>query len=160
MASNADITITGKNIEVTPDVNSTPTEQLDVLASKTHNVLFEVSNIFPFDFFTDKLVIRPTKIDLIYGIFFFSDHVISMLFRDLKTVKVTTGLFFSSMTFELQGYEDNPPAIKFLNNKDALRARRMISGLMSIYQNDIKMTEIPSSELSQKAEEIGRAREI
>ncbi len=153
------VTVYGKDIQTSTQTPEEVSERLDQLQEQTSNVIMELSNIFPFDFFTDRLIIRPTKIDLVYGIFFFSDYIFSMLIKDLKAVKVSTGLLFSTMNFELQGYETNPPKIKFLSNSKAMKARRIIAGLMAAHQNNIDLTQIPVEELTSKVEEIGRARE-
>jgi hypothetical protein len=150
------VTIYGEDIHI---ARLDATKKLDTLVSQTANVIFEAKNVFPFDLFVDKLLIRPTKIDVVYGIFFFSDHVMSMLIKDLKAVKLTTGIFFASLQFELQGYEENPPEIKFLWREDAMKARRIISGLMAAQQNGVDLTQLPVDQLMEKTEEIGRARE-
>lgn len=153
------VTIYGNDIQTTPPTPEDTIKKLDQLTAQTSNILLEIKNTFPFDLFTDKLIIRPTKIDLVYGIFFFSDYILSMLIKDLKTVKVSTGLFFATMSFELQGYETNPPKIKFLSNKKAMQARRIIAGLMAAHQNNVDLAQLPIEDLSGKVEEIGRARE-
>lgn len=136
-----------------------PSQRLDELLYKDRGRLYELSTVFPFDLFTDKIIISRTKVDLVYGVFFFSEHVISMLVKDLKNVKVTTGIFFASMSFELQGYEKNPPAIKFLQVHKAVRARRIIEGLIICETNKIDLKELPSSDLIAKLEDLGKARE-
>src|SRR5687768_500406 len=97
------VTVYGKDIQTSTQSPEEIGEKLDQLTQQTSKVIMQISNIFPFDFFTDKLIIRPTKVDLVYGVFFFSDYILSMLIKDLKTVKVSTGLLFATMSFELQG---------------------------------------------------------
>ncbi|MBX4206106.1 hypothetical protein KW795_02815 [Candidatus Microgenomates bacterium] len=151
------VTISGKDVKIERAI-LVPPKTLDKLVEENRQKIMEVKNIFPFDLFPDKIIISKTKVDLVYGLFFFSDHIISMLIKDLKNAKVTTGILFASMSFELQGYEVNPEKIKFLPIAKAMQARRIIEGLIASEAKGIDLSSFEPEELMDKLEEIGRAR--
>lgn len=68
-------------------------QKLDNLVLKSRKALFEISAVFPFDFFPDKIKIDENKVDLIYCKFFFNKHMSSFLIEDIHTVTLSTGVF-------------------------------------------------------------------
>lgn len=139
-------------------VYKNPTLQMSKLMDLNKNKILEIKNVFPFDLFQDRVIVSAHKVDLVYGVFFYSDYVVSMLIKDMKNAKVSTGIFFGTLTFELHGYETNPPPVKFLWREDAIKARRVIEGLIACCQNGIDITELDPNNIQEKIEEIGRAR--
>lgn len=153
-----DVYTTNKNSVVIEKDQRTETQKIDRVIEKTGRKLFEISSVFPFDFFPDKIVIDENKVSLIFGIFFFSEQVFPIFIKDIKNVTVSSSILFASLTFELTGYEKNPQKIKYLWIPGAMRARRIITGLVACHAEKIDTTKLSESKLLEKVEEIGRAR--
>ncbi len=123
----------------------------------SRRILLEAKNVFPFDLFTDKIIIDENKVDIIYGIFFYSKEVFSIPYNRISQATSTIGLFFGSITLEIQGYEQNPSVLKWLWRSDAIRARRMINGLVTAHQQGIDLTKLDLTGVKHLVEEIGTA---
>ncbi len=140
------------------------TQKLDKLINKSHKVLFEVNTVFPFDFFPDRIRIDENKVDLISHEFFYTKHLISILNKNINTATISTGVFFATLNLEVKGfvtgYEVKPYPIKYLWKKDAIRARRIILGLVSIEKDKIDLAKVDTTHLISKIEEIGKAQEF
>ena len=78
----------------------------------SRRILFRAKTVFPFDLFLDEIVIDENKVDIIYGIFFYSREVFSIPYRQINGVSSTTGIFFGGLQIEIEGFNKNPP---FLN---------------------------------------------
>ncbi len=153
-----DIYVTNREGVVIQKDLRTESQKIDTILAKSEPVLFEASAVFPFDLFPDRLIIHPDKVSLIYHIFFFSEQVFPMFIRDLKNVAVGTNVLFGSLLFELQGFEKNPPKLNYLKVSEAIKARRIITGLIAFNNERIDVTKLSTEELAEKAEEVGKAR--
>jgi len=133
-------------------------KEINTLVKKSERKLLEVKSVFPFDFFPDRVVVDDQKVNLVFGLFLFSDHVFPIQYKDLRSITVTTGLFFGSLFFDVQGFEENPQRVNFLWREDAIRARRIIMGLLVAAREGIDLSKLPTDELVGKANTIGAAR--
>lgn len=132
-------------------------KNLDKLLNKlNNNVLLKISSIWPFDLFPKDIIIDTNKVNIIYRVFFFSERRRSILIKDITDIFVDTDLLFASMKFVDRSYAENVLEIKFLPKADALRARRIIQGLVVAVQNGVDLNEIPSQEIVEKIEELGK----
>lgn len=136
-----------------------PEKQIDKLTKKAGKVLLKIKSVFPFDLFPDTLIVDENKVDIIYYKFFFEKNYFSALIKNINSVHVNTGILFASMTFELTGYESNPEPIKYLWVKDAIKARRIILGLISAAKENVDVSRITSNDLAKKMEEIGNIKD-
>lgn len=124
---------------------------------KAHRILFRAKAVFPFDLFPDEIVIDENKVDLVYGIFFFSRQVISVSINDLNGAISVTNLFFGSLQLEIRGYDHNPLPIRYLWNHEAERARRIINGLVACWKQQIDTSSLNLKSALAKIENIGSA---
>lgn len=140
-------------------------QKLDKLIAKSRRVIFEADTVFPFDFFPDTIRVDENKVDIIGRRFFAEKHLVSVLIGEIKTVKLSTGPFFATITLDLK----RPPRreddflvqpINYLWKRDAVRIRRIILGLIVANEEKIDIGKIQISELVRKLEEIGKAREF
>lgn len=132
--------------------------KLDQLVSKSNRVLMRVTAVFPFDFFPNTVVIDENKVDLVYRTFFFSQQVFSILTKNINFVTIEAGPIFATLIMEVKGFEQNPLPIRYLWKNDAIRARRMIMGLVACAHENINLSVFTLRELKRKVEEIGIAR--
>jgi hypothetical protein len=117
------------------------------VVSKSERILFVTKTVFPFTFFPDKLIIDETKVIVIYGIFFMSQSSFPMLISDLRNVVLTTNIFFSSLSFELAGLEQNPRIISYLPKEDATMAQKLITGLMVLQKEKANLQGLSEKEV-------------
>ncbi len=140
--------------------------KLDLLVTKSHRRLIEVSTVFPFDFFPDTIRIDENKIDVIYRNFFSVKHIVPVLIGDIATVILSSGVVFASIHIQLN--KPRPPEmdpflsepINYFWKKDAIKARRIILGLVVAKKEKVDISKISLSELIPKIEEIGKAKEF
>lgn len=137
----------------------TERKKLDELVEKSERKLLEVKTVFPFTIFRDSVILDTHKVDIIYGLFFFTRENFPMFYKDLRTVTAVAGIFFGQLTFELIGFEENPTSIKWLWREDAVKARRTIIGMIAVHKEGIDVSKLSEEEILAKAQEIGTARE-
>lgn len=142
-----------------PLSNQEPHTALSSLAANSLAPLFEVKGTFPFDLLPDTVSVDQNKVDIIIREFPFFKRVYSNLIKNINAVTLTTGLFFATLNFEVTGYETNPPLVKWLPIHDAVRARRIITGLIVVFKEGIELSQVHPQEVLQRVEEIGKARE-
>lgn len=136
----------------------TSREKLDSLVKRTSRVLFKCTSVFPFDFFPNSVIIDENKVDIVYRNFFYSEHVVSILIPNINFVEAECSLIFGTLTLEVSGFEQNPLPVSYLWKRDAIKARRMIMGLVACAKKDIDLADFDIQELQKKIEMIGIAR--
>lgn len=145
------------NLKHSKTHDSNAKQELNKLADASQTELMRCTSIFPFTFFPDTIHVAKTKIDIVYGVFFFSRRVFSILYEDIKTLRISTNLLFASFQFEIVGYEQNPEPVRFLPKRKAMRTRQLIMGMVSIKREGVEIGTIKKDELISKALAIGRA---
>lgn len=143
-------------------------ENLEKLIEQTSHVLLKTSTVFPFDFFPDDITIEQNKVNVVCREFFFSEDIHGILIKTIKDVEVQTSLLFATLRIVPDVYAGKPIVVKYLRKSDALRARRIILGLMTIresndndstQENNIDLTEISKEGVKRRVEELGKARD-
>lgn len=149
---------TSKN-ESDSDIKSDPEEvkKFNHTLQAARQIIFRARNIFPFDFFPDEIVIDENKIDVIARIFFMSQQVYSIPYTYVTGATSSVGLFFGSLSIEIQGFEENPPMLKWLGRQDAIKARRIINGMVTAHRQGIDLKKLDLIAMRDKLEEIGEA---
>lgn len=130
------------------------------LDKASSRVLFRASNVFPFDLFPDVIEVTDTEVQLIYGLLFYSKQVVHMPFKELLNVKLSTNLFFGRLSFEIKGYENNPPAVNYLSRANAVKANAIISGLILCGMNNIDTLQYTPEELLDHLVSIGQSETV
>lgn len=135
------------------------TEKLDELVKESSEILYEVSAVFPFQLFPDKVIINTTKVTVVHkGLFF--KHIFPILIRDLNTVKVSRGILFASLSFEIKSFEENPEPVSFLWPDQAGKAESIILGLLSAVRAEgVDVSKVPLKKVKKSAEKIGASTE-
>jgi hypothetical protein len=104
------------------------------------------------------MIIDATKVTLVYKSLFYK-HIYPILYSDLLSVRVTRGLLFASLSFEVRGFEENPTPISHLWPEHAGKAERRIMGLLSAKREYIETSKIPTKKLAEEAKKIGDSEE-
>lgn len=131
---------------------------LSQLAEAANEILYSISNIFPFDLFPDRMIIRPNHVDIVHGIFFWSGSTERLQIIDIREISVHYNPLFATIVIHAIGPPDITLTVKHLLRPQALRAKRIILGLLECHQQQVDLTKYSKKELIAHVEEIGRAK--
>ncbi len=129
------------------------------LPKSTDKVLLTIQTHKILDFFPNKLIIDIDKVTIIHKVFFASEQIHSVKIGDISDVVVETSPFYSVLKIIDRGFTENSIDIHYLITDEALKARRIIQGLIIIKERGIDVTPFSTEEIGEKAEELGRSRE-
>ncbi len=141
----------------TPDGPEETKDKLDVLANKNSKVLFQIRSVFPFTIFPDDLVIDREKVSIVTREFFGSGRVHSFLIENISDLYVDTTMWLATIRFHDKYYAQNAVEIRYLKKSDAVRARRIIQGLIVAREQKVNLNALDEDELLPRLEEIGSA---
>lgn len=120
---------------------------LQDLEEQATTVLFRCRTVFPFTLFPTTIEVTSTRIDISYGLFFFSKEKVSVLIQDLANIMVISDLLFASVIFQTKILKENPEQVKFLWNHAGLELKQIVLGLMEAKQANM---DIPTLNAHQK----------
>src|SRR5581483_2822967 len=113
------------------------TQQLEDLVGMADLILFQVDSANPLELFPSTLIIDTAKASIIHRQFFATERVHSVMIKDVSDVFIDTSPFFAKLSIVDTGFTENEVAIEFLKKDDAVRARRIIQGLVIANQKEI-----------------------
>lgn len=117
--------------------------------------LMSFSSMFPFELFPTRVIINPTMVTLLYGLFLVTTRVITIQVKDIKAVQVTCGPIWATLQIDLAvPYEELKP-IRYLKCSDAIKARRIITGLIACNNENVKINKSDLSDCVRRLEDIG-----
>jgi hypothetical protein len=73
----------------------------------------------------------------------------------LGSVSASIQLLFGTLQLEIHGIDPNPGLFKYLSVQDALKARRILNGLIICYKESVDLSKLDLETVKQKVEEIG-----
>lgn len=134
-----------------------PTSAIRRMAEEPNPVIMKVSGVFPFDFFPDDITVDMQKVQIHYRKGPFETYTFPIPHQKLLTVKVNNSLFFSTVEFEVDGYETNPDPVNYIPKEKAKELRRLLIGINAAMneQIDILEAKLPPEELRAKLISIG-----
>lgn len=136
----------------------TNTQELRDLSEGADEVVFRANAFFPFQLFPDSITVDKNKIDIVYRQFFWTKRLFTILLDDLTTIKITTGPLFSTVYFEVRGYEVNPEPVTYLKKADAIRLRDIVIGLAKAKKENVNLTKVTDKKVK-LLEKIGNPHE-
>lgn len=131
---------------------------LDDLIKESNTTICRISSVFPFQIFPDEIIVDANKITIVRRNLLFK-RSFPILINDILTIKVTRGIFFASMSFEVRGFEQNPNAVTFLWPEKATEAKVCILGILNVKKQNLDISKIPVELLKEKLTQIGEAEE-
>lgn len=134
-------------------------QKLEDLIENSKVALLKIKTAIPLNPFPDKVIVDINKVTIIYQYFFSSEHIHSISIKDISDVLVETGLFFSTLKIIDVGFTENSIDINYLKTKEAIRARKLIQGLIVAHKNGIDLSKNEFSNLCAKLEDLGNAEE-
>ena len=129
-------------------------KKLDKLAKETNKVIYEISSVWPFQLFPDRLIIDESKITVVRrGLFF--KRVLPITFDKIGTIKVNRSFMFASMEFDANLFTHAPSPLTHLYPKEANKAKKYIIGLMQAVNSGVDLSKLSIDEVREKLEKIG-----
>lgn len=133
-------------------------EELSKLARGSARVILDIKAVFPFNFFPDEVIVDEAKVSIHTHYFFYTKEVRSIEFKDIFNVVVQQGVIFAKLEIIDRFFSQEPVTIEFLKKNDAIRARRIIQGMMIANKEGIDTQALPIDELMKKLDRIGQTR--
>lgn len=134
-------------------------EKFESMVKTSDRELFRLSTIFPFDLFPDEVVIDVDKVSVITGVFFFSKRIHSVFIQDITDVFVDSTLIFATLEIVDSGFVENSIKIKPISRTEAMRARKIIQGLIVAKKQEIDLSKILDlPDLVNKLEKLGETK--
>jgi len=133
-------------------------KKLNKLAQGSARVLIEIKTVFPFNFFTDYLIIDELKVTIHTSYFFYTKEVRSIEYKDILNVIVQEGVIFAKLEIIDRFFTQHPSSLEYLKKKEAIEARRVIQGMIIAKKENIDTQKIPANELLDQLERIGQSR--
>jgi hypothetical protein len=138
----------------------TPAQKMEDIANKSDTVLLKVSTVWPFTIFKNDIIIDPYKVNIVYREFFWSEHIHSIMVRDILDVIVETSVFFATLKIVDQGYTANTVDIEYLKRDEALKVRKIIQGLIIAHRQALDLSGINSSNIKDHVDQMGKIKGI
>ncbi len=133
------------------------TKKLDDLVEHSQEPLLKIKTTIPLNPFPDKVIIDINKVNIIFKYFFWSEQIHSVYIKDISDVLVETGFFWSTLTIIDVGFTENSIDVRYLSTKEAIKARKIIQGLIVAHKNGIDLSNSESVGVVDKLEELGKA---
>lgn len=145
---------------ITPSKEDVANQKLDDLAEKSDTNLLKINTFWPFTFFVHNVIIDPYKVTIVFRNFFWSEHIHSVMIRDILDVVVETSILFATLIIVDQGYTESSISVGYLKKKEAMEARKIIQGLVIAHRQGVDLSTLKTSDVKSKAEDIGKVKEI
>lgn len=130
-------------------------QKLDDLVRHSEKKLFECKGVFPFDLFPDTLTIEMNQVHVSSKAFFKSKRIHSVALRDISDVFVETSPFYATLKLIDRNFIENQISIPFLKKAEAIKAQRIIQGLVVAEREGVDVTKVHDAELVEKLEALG-----
>ncbi|HSW97980.1 MAG TPA: hypothetical protein VLF89_09210 [Candidatus Saccharimonadales bacterium] len=152
--------IVGKSSEEAEAIKE-QSEKFEKLIKKSDRVLLRIKAVFPFELFPDSVVIDESKINIVHRIFFWTGEIQSIPIQHVQDVEVDTSVLFATLKilptgFSVVSMTENWVKVNYLWRRDALRARRIIAGLLIASREGIDLTKVDSKDFVKKIEILGK----
>jgi hypothetical protein len=134
--------------------------KLNELIQKSRKPLFEMSTIFPFDLFPDKLSIELDRVNIYHRNFLETGEVRGIAMSNIGEVVIGLSPFLTTLRIiEERIGPESTHTFKPVWKEDAVKARRIITGLIIANKEGIELTIFKPEELAKKAEDLGKSQE-
>ena len=130
-------------------------QKFTTVLNASEKILFKTSSVFPFDLFPDEITIDECKINIVFHEFFLSEDIHSITIDMIKDVKVEHGPFFASLKIVPDGYPGQPLEVRYLKRGDAVKARRIVQGLIVAKKQGLDLTKLDVYDFINKIESLG-----
>jgi hypothetical protein len=148
-----------ENVPITNNnIGNKASRELDSLAKGSSRIILDIKSVFPFNFFPDEIIVDDSKVNIHIRYFFYSKEVRSVEFKDIFNIILQQGLFFAKLEIVDRLFTVQPLIITYLWKKDAIKARRIIQGMIIAKKQNIETQSLPIADLVRKLEKIGQSK--
>lgn len=130
-------------------------QKLDELVEHSQKSLLRIKTAIPLNPFPTEVIVDINKVHIVLKEFFASEHIHGILIKDISDVLVETNPFFATLKIIDIGFTDNSIDVEYLRRKDAIRARKIIQGLVIAHKYGVDLSKIEDENLCNKIEELG-----
>lgn len=137
-------------------------KKLNTLLKCAKDPLIKIKTVFPFDFFPDELIVDMGKVSVAYHHFFSNtfDVYRSIPIEDIGDIYVSSAIIFATIEITDKNIANNKIKVGFLRVGDAIKARRIIEGLVTAKRQGIDLVSLSDMKnLSKEMEDLGRMSE-
>jgi hypothetical protein len=128
---------------------------LKKLEKQTATTFCSASTIWPFAFNRNKVSVDKKKVVLTYSFMgFMSKKTFPIPLSDILTVKQINSVLFSTLKFEIQGYEKNPKPLTYLSKSAAKNVREILLGMLIAKKEGVQLNN-SSKKAAKKLKKIG-----
>jgi hypothetical protein len=132
-------------------------ERIQKFAEEEARVLFQAQSIFPFSLFRDKIIIHPTKVDVIIGEFFQSNYTKTFFIEDIGGVEIVTTPFMAAVKISGNKMGLDPIRVRNFKRKDAIKIKEIIDGLMVAYKRHHELKDVKSVDAVPHLQKAGKS---
>lgn len=141
-------------------MNNDPSQEktrLDELL-KNKKILYQTSAIFPFHLSPDQIVIDTQKVTIFYNQFLGPTSAETVLIDNIGDVDIDVSFVFGALKILSSSHQNQWLEITHLPKSEAIKARRIIEGLLIARKEGIDLSEVEDQELVDKLESLGSSR--
>lgn len=124
-------------------------------SKKEVRVLYSLKSLFPLDPFPTTITIQPSTISIVHNLFGLSQNLMTVTMEDIFTVEVEAGLFFANLRIQQKQPLTPLVEITYLWKDQAMKARRIIQGLLVVQTKNLEIPDMKASEVIPYLEDIG-----
>ena len=130
-------------------------QKFDDLVDRSKNVLFRLQSAIPLDPFPDVIEIDVSQVHITFYNFFKSKRLHSIALKDISNVFVETTYMFGNLKIVDRNFVENEISIPYLKRDEAIKAKKIIQGLMISDREKIDLSQVHDNDLAKKLEELG-----
>lgn len=127
---------------------------------KSQRLLLKITSVFPFQFFPDELIVDEMKITYVNKLFFLSRQTRIILINNISSVIVETSPFFAALKIRQNDPREHEFKITYLKKSDAIKAQKIIEGLIISRAQAIPIDKLNQKQLENKIEDLGTVPEV
>lgn len=134
--------------------------KLEELVEHSQKPLLKIKTVIPLNPFPTEVVVDINKVNIVLKEFFASENVHGVLIKDISDVVVECNPIFATLKIIDIGFTDNSIDVEYLRKKDAIKARKVIQGLVIAHKYGVDLSKIDDENLCDKVEELGSVNSI
>src|SRR5437868_9255522 len=131
-------------------------ENLEELTSKSQDVLYEATSVWPFTLFPDTITLDREKLTIANRFFWRVANITSVPVGEIMSAEAFVGPFFGALQLTFRFFTNNERRINFLWRKDAIELQRLVHGYIIAHRREIDVTSVKRDELITLLTELGQ----
>lgn len=142
--------------EVPGSKTATGPEDLQELAEKSSDVLYEAETVWPFTLFPDTIKLDREKLTIANRQFWRVANITSVPVGEIMSAEAGVGPFFGNLDLTFRFFTNNEQKINFLKRKDAIELQRLIHGYIIAHRREIDVSSVSKDELIKLLTNLGQ----